>query len=55
MRQGSVVRAVRRLEELMRQLAAALRTVGEVELASRFEEGIEKTKRGIIFAASLYL
>ena len=49
------MRAVRRLEELLRQLAGALRGVGDVELAERVEAGIERIKRDIIFAASLYL
>ncbi|PRW05917.1 superkiller viralicidic activity 2-like 2 isoform B [Chlorella sorokiniana] len=53
--EGSLVRAIRRLEELLRQLAAALRTVGNIEDAEHFENAIEKVKRGIVFAASLYL
>ncbi|KXZ50647.1 hypothetical protein GPECTOR_15g331 [Gonium pectorale] len=53
--EGSLVRAVRRLEELLRQLAEALRGVGEAALAERFEAARERVKRDIIFAASLYL
>jgi ATP-dependent RNA helicase DOB1 len=53
--EGSLVRAFRRLDELLRQLAAALRAVGDVELAARVEEAIEKIKRDVIFAASLFL
>ncbi len=53
--QGSLVRAMRRLEELLRQVAAALQVVGEQELAARFEKGANKLKRGVVFAASLYL
>ena len=53
--QGSLVRAIRRLEELMRQLAEALRNIGELDLAAVCEAGREKIKRDIIFAASLYL
>lgn len=53
--QGSLVRAVRRLEEVLRQLAGALKSVGDMEQAQRFEEAIAKIKRDIIFAASLYL
>ncbi|PNH02788.1 Superkiller viralicidic activity 2-like 2, partial [Tetrabaena socialis] len=52
---GSLVRAIRRLEELMRQLAEALHSVGEEALAERFEEARTRIKRDIIFAASLYL
>ena len=53
--QGSLVRAMRRLDELLRQLAEALRSIGEVSLAARFEEANERLKRDIVFAASLYL
>lgn len=53
--EGSLVRAIRRLEELLRQLEVALRTVGELELAERFQAAIERIKRDIVFAASLYL
>ena len=53
--QGSLVRAIRRLEELLRQLGEGLRGIGEVALAERFEAARERIKRDIIFAASLYL
>ena len=51
--QGSVVRAIRRLEELLRQLAGALRTVGDAELADHVEVAIAKIRRGVPFAPSL--
>lgn len=50
-----MVRAVRRLEELLRQLAAAVKSIGETDLAEKFEVCSAKIKRDIIFAASLYL
>lgn len=53
--EGSLVRAIRRLEELLRQLSGALRVVGDQELADKFEKAIERIKRDIVFAASLYL
>lgn len=53
--EGSLVRAIRRLEELLRQLVAALQGIGELDLAARFEEAGTRIKRDIIFAASLYL
>ncbi len=49
------MRAIRRLEELLRQLGEGLRGIGEVALAERFEAARERIKRDIIFAASLYL
>jgi len=53
--EGSLVRAVRRMEELLRQVAAALKGVGDTELAAKFEEARTAIKRDVIFAASLYL
>jgi ATP-dependent RNA helicase DOB1 len=53
--EGTVIRAVRRLEELLRQLALAAKAIGNTDLSDKFEAGRELIKRDIIFAASLYL
>jgi len=53
--EGSIIRCMRRLEELLRQLAAASKAIGNSELENKFSDGIAKIKRGVIFAASLYL
>ncbi|KAJ1822803.1 ATP-dependent RNA helicase mtr4 [Coemansia sp. RSA 2599] len=53
--EGSLIRAFRRLEELLRQMAAAAKAIGNVDLENKFADGIVKIKRDIIFAASLYL
>lgn len=53
--EGSVVRAIRRLEELLRQLACATKSIGEQDLERRFVQCLPKMRRGIIFSASLYL
>merc|ERR1712194_385963 len=53
--EGSVVRVIRRLEELVRELATAANTIGNQELEKKLNEGRGRLKRGIIFAASLYL
>eukprot|EP01117_Protostelium_nocturnum_P003496 TRINITY_DN1455_c0_g2_i3.p1 TRINITY_DN1455_c0_g2~~TRINITY_DN1455_c0_g2_i3.p1 ORF type:complete len:827 (-),score=291.98 TRINITY_DN1455_c0_g2_i3:46-2526(-) len=53
--EGSIIRAMRRLEELLRQLAGAAKSIGNGELEVKFTEGIAKIKRDIVFAASLYL
>ncbi|CAD7961221.1 unnamed protein product [Amoebophrya sp. A120] len=53
--EGSIIRVMRRLEELLRELAQALKTIGNVQLEQKLQEGRMKLKRGIIFAASLYL
>jgi ATP-dependent RNA helicase DOB1 len=52
---GSIIRCMRRLEELLRQLCAAAKSIGNSELENKFAEGINKIKRDIVFAASLYL
>jgi ATP-dependent RNA helicase DOB1 len=53
--EGSIIRMMRRLEELLRQLAGAARAVGDLALSDKFMDGITKIKRDIVFAASLYL
>ena len=53
--EGSIIRAMRRLEELLRQMAAASKSVGNQMLQQKFEMAIELLKRDIVFAASLYL
>ena len=46
---------VARLEELLRQMGAASRSVGNHLLETKFTLAITKLKRDIVFAASLYL
>ncbi|KAL3145466.1 hypothetical protein ABBQ32_003293 [Trebouxia sp. C0010 RCD-2024] len=53
--EGSLVRAIRRIEEVLRQLSSAAQVIGEGDLEDLFEKSKEKIKRDIIFAASLYL
>jgi len=53
--EGSIIRTIKRLEELLRQMCAAAKAIGNTELESKFAEGITKIKRDIVFAASLYL
>ncbi|WOK97165.1 DExH-box ATP-dependent RNA helicase DExH9 isoform X1 [Canna indica] len=53
--EGSLIRAIRRLEEVLQQLILASKSIGEVELESKFEDAVAKIKRDIVFAASLYL
>ena len=53
--EGSIVRVIRRLEELLRQLATAATAIGNNELKKLFEDGAAKIRRGVVFAASLYL
>ncbi|KAK9287030.1 hypothetical protein L1049_015438 [Liquidambar formosana] len=53
--EGSLIRAIRRLEEVLQQLIQAAKSIGETELESKFEDAVSKIKRDIVFAASLYL
>jgi ATP-dependent RNA helicase DOB1 len=40
---------------VLTQVSVALRGVGDVDLAGRFDDARERMKRGVVFAASLYL
>ncbi|KAI6678964.1 hypothetical protein NL676_039760 [Syzygium grande] len=53
--EGSLIRAIRRLEEVLQQLILSAKSIGETDLESKFEEAVSKIKRDIVFAASLYL
>ncbi|KAK1443673.1 ATP-dependent RNA helicase ski2-like protein [Babesia gibsoni] len=53
--EGSVIRCVRRLEELLRQLACTSRNIGNLQMEQTFVTCINKLKKGIIFTTSLYL
>lgn len=53
--EGSIIRCMRRLEELLRQMCQAAKTIGNTDLENKFSEGIRLMKRDIVFAASLYL
>lgn len=53
--EGSIIRVFRRLEELLRQLSQASASIGNMELRNKFELAANTVRRGIVFAASLYL
>ena len=53
--EGSVVRLIRRVEELLRQLVAAAEIMQEQALRALFEESIERIRRDVVFAPNLYL
>ena len=53
--EGTTIRTLRRLEELVRQIANASAAIGNQELQSKFEKGSELLKRDIVFCSSLYL
>jgi len=55
--EGSIIRAFRRLSELLRQMVAAAKAIGNLELESKFEQSLALLERqaSIIFSPSLYL
>ena len=53
--EGTIIRVIRRLEELTRQLGDAAKAIGDNELETKFKEASTKMRRDIVFAASLYL
>lgn len=53
--EGSIIRCLRRLDELLKQMEEAAKVIGNKELENKFKESSKKLKKGIVFAASLYL
>ena len=53
--EGSIVRAIRRVEEVLRQLSDACRVIGETDLQEKFQSASELVRRDIVFVASLFL
>ena len=53
--EGSIIRCMRRLEELLRQMVQAAKVIGNTDLENKFSEADKLIKRDIGFAASLYL
>jgi ATP-dependent RNA helicase DOB1 len=55
--EGSLIRVFRRLGELLRQMKAAAKVIGNTELEEKFEKASEMLERpnSVIFCSSLYL
>jgi hypothetical protein len=53
--EGTTIRTLRRLEELVRQIQTAAKAIGDKELEAKFEAGSKLIKRDIVFCNSLYL
>ncbi|QIW97390.1 hypothetical protein AMS68_002908 [Peltaster fructicola] len=53
--EGSLIRLFRRLEELIRQVGQAAKVMGSEELEQKFEVALQKVRRDIVAAQSLYL
>ena len=52
--EGTLVRALRQLDELLKQLGEAARALGDTALGDKFAEGAKGVHRGIPFSSSLY-
>lgn len=53
--EGSLIRAFRRLEELLRQMVSAYDAIGNEEMSKKMQASIKTLTRDIIFSSSLYL
>ncbi|KAL6855484.1 ATP-dependent RNA helicase mtr4 [Amphichorda felina] len=53
--EGSLIRLFRRLEELLRQMAQGAKVMGNDDLTKKFDESLQKIRRDIVAAQSLYL
>ena len=52
---GNLVRNIRRLDELLKELSVSANLISNLDLKNKFENISKKIKRGIPFTASLYL
>jgi len=53
--EGSIIRVMRRLNELLNQIKEASAAIGDEDLAEKFSRASESIQRGIVFANSLYI
>ena len=53
--EGSLIRVIRRLSELLDELQSAAKAIGNDELYKKFDDGAKMIRRDIVFAASLYI
>ena len=53
--EGTIIRCLRRLEELLKQLINASTIIGNTQLQEKFTIAGDSIRRDIVFAASLYL
>ena len=53
--EGNIIRSIKRLYEMLKQLASCADVLGNKAMRKKFDEGAETLNRGIVFAASLYV
>ena len=52
--EGTIVRCIVRLDEVLRECQSASRTVGDTAMYTKFEQCREMIKRDVVFSASLF-
>ncbi|KAK2952337.1 putative ATP-dependent RNA helicase DOB1 [Blattamonas nauphoetae] len=53
--EGSIIRVLRRVDELLMELSEAAQVMGSEAMIKKFASCSQKIKRGIVFVASLYI
>ncbi|KFG39928.1 DEAD/DEAH box helicase domain-containing protein, partial [Toxoplasma gondii GAB2-2007-GAL-DOM2] len=53
--EGSIVRAILRLDELLRKIRQAAILIGDPDLGAKLQQTSDRIRRDIVFAMSLYL
>lgn len=53
--EGIIVRCIQRTDELLKDLVAATKLIGNIELASKIAESSKCIRRDIVFSVSLYI
>ncbi|KAK9356228.1 rRNA-processing arch domain-containing protein [Lipomyces doorenjongii] len=53
--EGSLIRMFKRLEELLRQMVQAAKVIGNEDLETKMDAAMEKIRRDLVAAGSLYL
>ena len=53
--EGSLVRVIKRVDEFIKSLVECAEFIGNVKLKEKFLDASSKIRRGMPFAASLYL
>ena len=52
---GNIIRTLRRIDELIKELTEAANFIGNANLVEKLNTASAMIRRGIVFAASLYL
>lgn len=53
--EGIIVRCIQRTDELLKDLVAAAKLIGDIELVSKLQQASKCIRRDIVFSVSLYV